>query len=244
MEELKEVKIEKGMNDFLVIGLGRFGITVATTLAQLGHQVLAVDCDAKNLKEVENIVSSAVTADCSNIEVLKSLGAQNFDCAIVAVGENFESSVLITSFCKQLGIGFIVAKAQNEQQRIILEDVGANIVLFPEVYIGKKLASILDQPSVNKLLDLSPDVNIVEIAMPENWADKTIGELNVRKKSKVSIIYIKRGKEVFTPDAETVLVLGDRLIIGGDKAAIDSLSGKVSESIDINFVIGDALGIN
>ena len=243
MEE-KEIKITKGMNDFLVIGEGRFGITAATTLAQLGHQFLAVDKDAKNLKEVENVVSSAVVADCSSIEVMRSLGAQNFDCAIVAIGENFESSVLITSFCKQLGIGFVVAKAQNEQQKIILEEVGADIVIFPEVYMGKKLANILNEPSVNKLLDLSQDVNIVEIAMPESWADKTIGELNIRKKAKVSVIYIKREKEVFTPEAETVLLLGDRLIIGGDKSAIDNLSGKVSNSIDINYVIGDALGIN
>ncbi|MCI8555777.1 MAG: TrkA family potassium uptake protein [Clostridia bacterium] len=242
--ESKEIKIAKGMNDFLVIGLGRFGITAATTLAQLGHQVLAVDKEAKNLKEVENVVSSAVAADCSSIEVLKSLGAQNFDCAIVAIGESFESSVLITSFCKQLGIGFIVAKAQSEQQKIILEEVGANIVIFPEVYMGKKIASILDEPSVNRLLDLSHDVNIVEIAMPESWAEKTIGELNVRKKAKVSIIYIKRGNEVITPDAETVLEAGDRLIIGGQQSAIDSLSGKVAESIDIKNVIGDALGIN
>ena len=110
--------------------------------------------------------------------------------------------------------------------------------------MGKKIASILDEPSVNRLLDLSHDVNIVEIAMPESWAEKTIGELNVRKKAKVSIIYIKRGNEVITPDAETVLVAGDRLIIGGQQSAIDSLSGKVAESIDIKNVIGDALGIN
>lgn len=244
MEGQESKKISKEMNDFLIIGMGRFGISVATTLTQLGHEVLAVDTDPKNLKSVENVVSSVASADCSNIDVLKSLGAQNFDCAVVCIGDDIESSILITSLCKELGIDYVVAKAQNEHHKKILEKVGADMVVFPEVYMGKKLANMLSDPSVNEALTLTKDLKIVEVAMPESWVGKTVGGINVRKKFKVSIIYIKRGEEVITPEVETEFVEGDRLVVSGDKNAINNLSYRTNDSIDVNTAIGDALSTN
>lgn len=240
MEEQSK-KILKEMNEFVVIGLGRFGISVATTLSSLGHEVLAIDKNAENCKSVEKFVSSAVVADATSLDVLKSLGVQNFDCAVVCIGDDIQSSILTTLLCKELGIGYVVSKAQNDQHKKVLEKIGADMVIFPEVFMGKKLASMLSNPSVNEVLNLTDDLKIVEVVAPDKWAGKSIVGLNVRKKYKISIIYIKRDGEVITPEAETVINLGDTLIVSGDKNKIYNLSNLTDDSIDVSGSLADAM---
>ena len=236
-----EIKINKKMTQFVVIGLGRFGRTVATTLASLGNEVLAIDTNPQLVKKVEQYVSGAVVADSTQSDVLHSLGVQNFDCVVNCIGDDLQSSILTTLNCKDLGVGYIVAKAQNDQHKKVLERIGADMVVFPENYMGKKVANMLDNPSMNEILNLTDTFKIVEIATPDKWIDKSIGDLNIRNKFKVSIIFIRRGEEVITPDAETVLNLGDILVVAGEVNKLESLSNRASEVIDASHSLQDAL---
>ena len=243
MEEAKtEVKkINKKMNQFVVIGLGRFGRSVATTLSDLGNEVLVIDTNAEAVKQMEGLVSGAVVADATGTDVLYSLGVQNFDCVINCIGDDLQSSILVTLICKDLGIKYLVAKAKNEQSRKVLERIGADMVVFPEVYMGRKVANMLTNPSMNEVMNLTDDFKIVEIPVPDNWCEKTIIDIDVRKKHKVSIIFVKRGNDVVYPGPETVLQKGDILIVAGECNKLEALSNKTSEVIDVKHSLQDAL---
>lgn len=244
-EEKIEIKqISKKMTQFVVIGLGRFGRTVATTLAGLGNEVLVIDNSSENINQMEGLVSSAVTADATGTNVLFSLGVQNFDCVINCIGDDLEASVLTTLICKELGVKYVVAKAQNEQHKKVLERIGADMVVFPEVYMGKKLANMLTNPSMNDVMNLTDSLKIVEIATPDFWEGKTIVDINVRKKYKISIIFVKRDDEVIYPEPETVLQKGDILVVAGEINKLELLSNKASSVIDANHSLKDALAAN
>lgn len=242
MEDKTEIKkINKEMRQFVVIGLGRFGRTIATTLSALGNEVLVVDTCVESIKRIEPLVSGAVVADATGTDVLHSLGVQNFDCVVNCIGDDLQASILTTLICKDLGVKYIVAKAQNEQHKKVLERIGADMVVFPETYMGKKVANMLTNPSMNEIMDLTDTFKIVEIATPDNWLDKSIGDMNIRNKYKVSIIFVKRGEQVISPEAETVLQKGDILVVAGEVSKLESLANRSSEVIDVNHSLQDAL---
>ena len=238
-EEIK--KIDKKMSQFVVIGLGKFGKVVATNLVELGNEVLVMDTNPEEVKKMEGIASAAVVADATSTDVLHSLGVRNFDCVIICIGHNLQSSILTTLICKDLGVKYVVAKAQNDQHKKVLERIGADMVVFPEVYMGKKVASMLDNPSMNEIMSLTDNYKIVEIPVPDGWCDKTIKEIDIRKKHKISVIFIKRGEEVISPEPETQFLKGDLLIISGDIKKIEDLSNKTSEVLDLTRSLQDAL---
>ena len=240
-EQLLTKKIEKKMTQFVVIGLGRFGTSVATTLASLGNDVLAIDTDPEAIKNIERFVSSAVVADSTASEVLHSLGVQNFDCVVNCIGNDIQASILTTLICKDLGIKYIVAKAKNEQIKKVQERIGADMVIFPEVFMGKRVANILTNPSINEVMNITDNFKIVEMTILDSWADKTIVELDIRKKHKVSIIFIKRGEEVIHPEPDTVLLNGDILIVAGEHNKLETLSNKSSEVIDVVKTLQDSI---
>ncbi len=242
MENQQEVKkIAKKMNQFVVIGLGRFGKSVATTLTELGKEVLVIDTNQDAINQMEGIVSGAVVADSTGSDVLHSLGVQNFDCAIVCIGKDLQASILTTLICKDLGVNYVVAKAKNEQIKKVLERIGADMVVFPEVYMGKKVANMLTNPSMNEILNLTDNFKIVEIPVPDAWQNKTIIELDVRKKYKVSIIFIKRGNDVVSIEPDTQFLKGDTLIISGESNKLEVISNMTSEVIDASQSLKDAL---
>ena len=238
-EEIK--KIDKKMSQFVVIGLGKFGKVVATNLVELGNEVLVMDTNPEEVKKMEGIASAAVVADATSTDVLHSLGVRNFDCVIICIGHNLQSSILTTLICKDLGVKYVVAKAQNDQHKKVLERIGADMVVFPEVYMGKKVASMLDNPSMNEIMSLTDNYKIVEIPVPDSWCDKTIKEIDIRKKHKISVIFIKRGEEVISPEPETQFLKGDLLIVSGDIKKIEDLSNKTSEVLDLTRSLQDAL---
>lgn len=231
----------KSMTQFVVIGLGKFGKCVATTLAELGKEVLVIDNSAEDIHQIENVVSSAVVADATANNVLKSLGVQNFDCVINCIGDDLQSSIMTTLICKDLGVNYILAKAQNEQHKKVLERIGADMIIIPEVNMGQKVAQMLVNPNMNIVMNLTNKFKIVEILIPDEWQNKAIMDINVRKKYQVSIIYIKRENEVINPTPEVVLNKGDMLILAGELSKLENLSKKVVEDIDISNAIKNAL---
>ena len=237
----KEKKLGK-MKDFVVIGLGRFGKSVATELYMMGNEVLAIDKNSQTVMSIDGKVSTAVTADATAKEVLYSLGVQNFDCAIVCVGDDLEGSLLIVQMCKELDVKYIIAKAKSESHGKILYALGVDMVVFPENFAGKKLANMLAIRGINELVDLTGDFKIFEMPLPDVWNDKSIRDINMTKKYKISIVFIKRGREVISPEPETVLKNGDELVLAGFANKISSLASLINTSEDVSQSLKDVFG--
>ena len=186
---------------FCVIGLGRFGTTVALALSEMGHEVLAIDQDESKVTEIEDIVTSAAVLDATQEKALQQLGLEKFDCVIVAM-KNLEASILITLLLKGMGVKRVVAKANSVHHVTILKKIGADRVVFPEREMGQRLARALTSPMVFDYLDLPGDYSIVEIAAPKLFQNKTIGGLDIRKKFGIHVIAIRRKTPEVLSDGE------------------------------------------
>jgi len=199
------------MKTFVVIGLGRFGTAVATELCMLGHEVLAIDGRDENVQAAAEKVTHAVTGDARDPAVLRALGVRNYDCAIVAVGDDVGNSALITLNLKEMGMKQIVCKAQSHVHRKVLEKIGADRVVFPEHEMGVKLAQGLSHSNILNFIELSDDYGIVEIAPPKSWVGKSIRSLDVRARFAVNIIAIrsKDGNMTVAPGPNYILRADD-----------------------------------
>lgn len=215
------------MKTFVVVGLGRFGTAVARELCELGHQVLAVDMDAARVQSVADEVTYAVAADARDPEVLASLGISDYDCAVVAVGNDVGSSALVTLRLKEAGVPRVVCKAQSHVHKRLLEKLGADKVVFPEHEMGIKVAQGLAHSNLLNFIELSPEYAIIEIDLPAGWAGKTIRELNIRARYGVNVIAVRRGQEMcVSPGAEYLMEAEDKPIVLGKEAAISAVCGK------------------
>ena len=210
------------MKSYIVVGLGRFGSEVARQLHALGCEVLAMDTHAELVQEVANSVTHAVVGDGRDKSVLKALGVRDFDCAVVAIGDDLAASVLATMNLKELGIQQIVCKAHDDTHRRVLQKLGADRVVIPEQENAARLARSLSSPNVLDYIELSDDYGIVEVPAPDSWQGKTLKELNVRAKLGVNIIAIRRdGKINVSPGADFAFQSGDIIVVLGDSAALE-----------------------
>ncbi|MBE6986693.1 MAG: TrkA family potassium uptake protein [Ruminococcaceae bacterium] len=212
------------MKSYVVIGLGRFGKEVARQLHSMGCEVLAMDIKSELVQEIANDVTHAVVSDGQDKEVLKALGIREFDCAIIAIGDNLASSVLATMNMKELGVPYVVCKAHDDTHRRVLEKLGADRVVIPEQENAARLARSLSTPNVLDYIELSEDYGILEIPAPDSWQGSTLVELNVRAKLGVNIIAIRReGKVLVSPAADFRMSSGDILVVLGDSRALEAV---------------------
>ncbi|HBY56471.1 MAG TPA: potassium uptake system protein [Candidatus Atribacteria bacterium] len=212
------------MKQFIVLGLGRFGSAVATTLAEMGYEVLGVDTDVERVNDLKNKITEVVQADISDEKVLTELGAKNFDAAIVGVGSNLESSILTTIILKEMGIKYIIAKAQNNFHAKVLEKIGVDKIVFPERDMGIRIARSLITPNIKDYIELEPDYSVIEIEAPSNFEDKTLSELDLRNKYGINVLAIKRDNNFnISPHAKDVIKKGDFLIVIGETEKITKL---------------------
>lgn len=208
-----------------VIGLGRFGQSVAMTLSSLGHDVLGIDTSEQAVSDVSGYLTHAVQADARDESVLKSLGIRNFDVAVVAIGDNIEANILITVMLKEMGMKNVVAKAQNALHGKVLEKVGADRIVYPEKDMGIRLAHNLVSSHVMDYIELHPNYSIMEIEAPASCIHKTLGDLNLRAKHGISVLAIKNQDTIaVAPGADARINAGDVLIVIGRN---DDL-GKIS----------------
>jgi len=228
------------MRKFAVIGLGPFGTVVAQSLIERGAEVIAVDLDAKLVDKFKEIADVSVKLDSTDEEALRSQGIEQVDVAIVSIG-NFETSILTTALLKQLGIPTVIAVVTRalripgsaQIQKRILEFVGANRIIFPEVEIGKKLVQNLLMSSVLDYVPISEKYSAAEVRLPKSFCNKTIGELKIRQKYKVNVLEIKKisgeGKEEkikkinYLPQPNDVIEEGDVLLVVGEEKDIEKL---------------------
>ena len=205
------------MKQFAVIGCGRFGSSVAKTLYNLGNEVLAIDKDEEIVQDISEYVTHAVQADVMDENVLKELGIRNFDVVIISIGSDLEASILATLIAKELGVKWVIAKAQSELHGKVLSKIGADKIIFPERDMGVRVAHNLVSTNVLDFIELSPDYSIVEITAIPEWENKSLRELKLPTKFGINVMAIKREKYInVSPYADDVILPGDILIVIGN----------------------------
>lgn len=206
-----------GTKQYAVIGLGRFGSSVAKTLYELNYDVMAIDTSEEKIQENINYVTHAVQADSTDEVALKALGIRNFDVVVVAIGEDIQSSILTTLILKELGIETIVVKAQNQLHAKVLYKIGATKVIFPERDMGVRVAHNLVTPNILDYIELSEEYSIVEIISSEKMAEQTLLELNIRARFGCSIMAIKNDNYInVAPSASDKIKKGDIMVVIGN----------------------------
>lgn len=201
---------------FAVIGLGRFGSSVATSLYEMGCEVLAVDSDMAKVQDMKDSVTHAVQADAMDEDSLRELGIKNFDVVIVGITQEIQASILITLILKDLGVGHVVAKAQNALHGKVLYKIGADKVVFPERDMGNRVAHNLVSSNILDYIELSPDYSIIEVAATEKFIGKTLIQLDLRKRYSVNVVAIKRNRKIMvSPSSKDQILEGDVLVVIG-----------------------------
>ena len=215
------------MKNYVVIGCGRFGSSVAKTLYSLGHEVLAIDKNEEKIQNIAEQVTHAVEADCTDENVLKSLGIRNFDVAVISIGSDIQSSIMATLICKELGVQYVLCKAQNELQAKVLFKIGADRVVFPERDMGIRVAHNLVSQNVLEYIELDPHYSIAEIVAPSKWIGKTIGQLDLRANYGITVMAVKQGINInISPEADDVLKAGDILVVIGKNEQINKVEER------------------
>ena len=214
----------KKKKTYAVFGLGRYGISVAKELVSNGMEVLAVDIDESKVNEAINEVPLCKCADITDIEVIKQLGISNIDTVIIAMGHNLEASVMAVMLCKEVGVKTVIVKCANEMYQKILLKVGADQAVIPEKESGKRLAKNLISAGFADIMELSNDIAILEIDIKEEWKNKTLLELNLRKKYGTNVIaIIKNQKLEIDIDPNLELKEDMKLVVLTSKAKIKKI---------------------
>lgn len=212
--------------DVVVVGLGRFGSSVACSLARLGHQVLAIDERAETVAEYSEQLAHVVQADATDPATLRRLGVDSFQHAIVAIGENLEASVLVVLALSEIGVPDIWAKALQERHGRILERTGAHHVIYPEAAMGERVAHLITGKVID-FIEFEDGFAIVKTGAPEEALGRSLGEAGLRGKYGVTIVGVKRAGEAFTyATAETMIEEGDLLIVAGKTRECEHFASK------------------
>jgi trk system potassium uptake protein TrkA len=222
---------------FAVIGLGRFGYSVAETLVKKGCEVLAIDREESKIQAISDLATFAVQCDATDERALKAVSTQNVDVAVVSIGENIEASILIVQTLKEMGIKSIIAKAVTNIHGKILTNLGVNEVIYPERDAAVRLAHRLVSPKVLEYLELAPGYSVEEITVPDKLAGLRLQEARIGEQYRLNVIGIKKqvtrmvkGRMVkdevfnFTPAQEDIVEKGDVLVVIGKEEDLDRFS--------------------
>ncbi len=210
---------------FAVIGIGRFGESLIKELSRMGYDVLAIDVDEEKVGDAIEIATHAVQADAMDAQTLKALGIRNFDVVIVSIGGNVQANILTTIVLKELGVKRVIAKAQNALHGKVLEKIGADVVIYPERDMAIKLARSLVSHNFLEQISLSQDYGIIELFAPKVFLNKTLSEIGLRKRLRVTILAIRRGEDIIiAPSPEEKIFRGDVLVALGNNEGLEQIS--------------------
>lgn len=215
-------------NQFVIVGLGRFGSSLGRELIALGNEVLGIDKDEEAVQEMSGVLTFAVSADSTDEETLRSLGVRNFDCGVIAIGDDIQASILTTILLKDLGVKKVVAKAMSELHGRVLEKIGVDRVVYPERDMGIRVAHQLVSPNLLDYIELSKDYTIAELAVPKCLNGKSLHDLNPRARFGCSIVAInKPGGIIIAPTADDVLSERDVMVVIGTNDQIEDFEATV-----------------
>lgn len=211
---------------FAVIGLGRFGLSVAKVLTEMGQYVLAVDNNADRVDDLGPILSRVVRADAKDPAALKALKIAEYDVVVIAIGDDVEASVITCLNCRDCGVKTIVAKAQDDAHGRILERLGVDRVVYPQRDMGARVAHNISAGGVIDFIRLSEQYGMAELVVPEQLVGHTLQESDMRNRYGLNVMAIKRGKRlIVSPRADEQIATGDILVVIGDAQGIDRLQG-------------------
>ncbi|TNJ65047.1 TrkA family potassium uptake protein [Paenibacillus hemerocallicola] len=216
------------MKQFAVIGLGRFGSSLAKELVSQGLEVLGIDRDEETVDEMADVLTHAIVADSTEEETLRSIGIRNFDCAIVAIGDDIQASIMTAILLKDLGVRMVVAKALTELHGKVLERLGVDRVIYPERDMGIRVAHQLVNPNLLDYIELSKEYTIVELSVPGKLNGVTLKELDPRAKYGCSVVAInKKSGVIIAPAATDVINERDVMVIIGTNKQIESFEDEL-----------------
>lgn len=198
---------------FVVIGLGRFGETVAGELMRLGHEVLGIDTDERRTRAMADRLTRAVTGNASDEKVLEELNIKQFDAAVVAIGSNLEGSILVTLALKQIGVRLVWVKALNDAHHRIVQKLGADRIIHPEFEVGIRVAQSLDRPEVVDYISLGADNFIVQLKVKASLDNVSVGEFRLKSDNKAEVLSLKQGAEVQGHPADHVVMREGNLLV-------------------------------
>ncbi len=207
------------MKSFCIIGLGKFGMSLAQTLAAEGKQVMVIDIDADKVNSIADFVTSAVIGDPTNESVLRSCGVGAYECAVVCMAKDINANVLLTILLKEQGVKKVVARAINEGHQKVLEHIGVDMIIFPEKDMGEKIGYLLARENVTEFIEFH-GYQIVEIKVPKSWVGKDLIQLEIRKKYGVNVLAVNDKDGNVTVSPLPTRVFGDNekvSVIGTDK---------------------------
>jgi trk system potassium uptake protein TrkA len=215
------------MKSVLLIGLGKFGQTLGEKLLNMGDEVMIVDKNETIVNTLSPMYAGALIADCMNASNLKTLDIPSFDVCVVAIGDDFQSSLEITSLLKELGAKYVVSKATTEIQRKFLLRNGADEVIYPDRDIAEKLAVKINSSKVYDYIELDPEHSIFEIAVPNEWYKRKIIDINPRRKYGINILMIKKEKKIIAlPDANYIFEPNEHMLVFGNTDQILAFTNK------------------
>ena len=215
------------MKSVLLIGMGKFGQTLGEKLLSMGNEVMIVDKDEETVNQLASKYTDALIANCMNEDNLRALDIPSFDICIVAIGDDFQSSLEITSILKDLGAKWIISKASTDIQRKFLLRNGANEVVYPDRDIAEKLAVKINSAKIFDYIELNDEYSIFEIAVPNSWTGKKLVDLNPRKKYGMNLLTVKKGKDVVPSlGPDYVFEQGDHMLVFGKTEKILSFTNK------------------
>lgn len=212
---------------FAVFGLGSFGKSVALTLQSFGCDVIAVDNCYEKIQDIADSVSYAMCGDVTEPEFMKTIGARNLDGAVIAISENLEAAIMATMLSKEMGIPYVLVKAMDELQGKILEKIGADSIVYPEIDMGERVAKKLISTEFIDWIELSQDYSLTEKLLPKQWEGKSLAELRVREKYGINVIGIlKEDKMDMALDPSKPLQPDDMLFIIGKNSDLEKFKLK------------------
>lgn len=212
---------------YAVLGLGKFGHSIALALENLGCDVIVVDNSAEKIQAIADSVTFAMKADIAEGNIVRSLGARNLDGAIIGVSENLEASIMATINAKEIGIPYVIAKAQNELHATILRRVGADAIVFPEKEMGNRVAKNLVATNFADWIELSDDYSLVETEIPESWIGESLLNLRVRQRFNINVVgLIENGEVEVSLDPNKPLPARGIVILVGSNKALQKFKDK------------------
>lgn len=210
---------------YAVIGLGRFGTSIASKLSEAGQEVMGIDIDNERVEDGKSLVTHAVVLDSTEEESLKSVGIRNFDYVIVAIGNDMQASILTVLLLKEMGVKQVIAKALNKRHGQVLTKVGADWVIHPERDMGERVAHQLLSPNVLNYIELSREYNIEEIIIPPSMKGKSLRELDLRAKYNVNAIAILSNENlIISPSPDQIIQNGDKLVVIGHREGLNDIT--------------------
>lgn len=217
------------MKQYIVIGAGRFGTSLAQSLLNAGQEVMVIDENEKIIQQLSETMDNVAIVSATDEIALKNIGLSNFDVAIVCIGSDLRASIMATLIAKDLGVPYVISKATDKIQADVLRKIGADRVVFPEHDMGVKLAKALTFDNLVDYMELDDTHSIFEITVPNSWIGSNLIDLSVRKKYNMNIVAVKRGERFqVPPDPNKEFEEGDIIVVAGNSKLIENIALRVS----------------